>query len=161
MPDDTIEAIDLEDTTTETPSEADDEANAQIEHNEDDEAQPRNREERFRKEARALKTQLDIEQAHRDLRDRADVERIVTGTLANPSEIWRDGTDVAAFIGDDGLPSKEAVLARAQELLAAHAYLAAPKPQRTPPASIVTGEPFAPVSKTPAFEKAFSPADPT
>jgi hypothetical protein len=115
------------------------------------------REARFRKENRALKAEAIVYAARTDVRDRRDVERIAAETLASGSEIWRDGTDLAALLDGDGLPSEEAVRARAAELLAAHGYLSKPRPKSTPSASIVTGDGRPPAPKSSSFEAAFQP----
>lgn len=134
-------------------------SNDSPEEDAEDTGRGNNREERFRKERRALATQLAVEQARGAERDRRDIERIAAATLADPTEIWRDGTDMAALLDDQGLPSDAAVQARADELVAARGYLAAPKQPRTPPASIVTGDGLAPQPTSSSFEKAFGPLD--
>ena len=62
-------------------------SNDSPEEDAEDTGRGNNREERFRKERRALATQLAVEQARGAERDRRDIERIAAATLVDPTEI--------------------------------------------------------------------------
>jgi hypothetical protein len=109
-------------------------------------APPKSREERFRNRAQTAESRVaeleaaaTVSAAQVEEMNRRAAELYVTDLLANPEELWRDGTDLANLLDDVGVTSEEAARARAAQLAEQHSYLRAPKPQRTPSASVVTG----------------------
>lgn len=129
------EPADLDDTDTEAPAGGADEG-GQTDSGDDKIA---NEAARYRRRLRAAETNLAVAEARADLLMRRDVERLATGKLIDPADIWRDDTDLTGLIGDDGLPSAELVEARAAELVKAHPHWNRAR-TLTPPASTVTGD---------------------
>ena len=92
-----------------------------------------------------------------DLMQRGEVERIAAGLLADPADVWRDGTDLDQLRDADGNVDARKVTAAVKALAAAHPHWLRPRrPASDGLRSGASGKQFTePVS----WRDAFTPAD--
>lgn len=105
---------------------------------------------KYRRRLREAETKLAVSDARAEMLLRREIERLAGDRLADGAEVWRDNTQLDALIGEDGLPSADAVAARVSALLEAHPHWQRVNLKRlTPPASSVSGN-VVPISDGPA-----------
>ena len=102
----------------------------------DGQQQPKNREERYRKEPAALKAENDSLRARLETRDRADVERLASQHLTDPLDFWRDGATLEDVLTDGEVDAAK-VEDAAKAIVSAHKHWRKLEPA-APPASTVT-----------------------
>lgn len=140
-----------------TPTENDGVDEAAVDEPEDsqhDEKNPNSEAAKYRKRLRDTETERDTLRGRVETLQRAEIERLVTGKLADPSDLWRDGAQLDDVLDDDGNVDSDKVNDLANSLLKAHAHWAAPRVRRT-----LTGlHSGASVSQAPAAPKPFTAA---
>jgi hypothetical protein len=102
--------------------------------------QPKNREERFRKQLRAAEAERDALSDRLSRMQRAEVERIASQHLADGADFWRDGTELAHVLTDTGDIDPARVAEVATALVDSHRHWKRTAPTAGPPASSVTGD---------------------
>lgn len=103
---------------------------------------------KWRQRYRQAETQLIVEQARTaDLGDRiaamqrAEVERLVAVHLEDPTDLWRDGAELADLLGDNGHVDPQLVEAAALSTIEGHPHWRRAVPVKFgPPASVVTSD---------------------
>lgn len=104
---------------------------------------------KYRRRLREAETKLAVSDARAEMLLRREIERLAGDRLADGAEVWRDDTALDGLLGDDGLPSADAVAARVAELLEQHPHWERVNLKRlTPPASSVSGN-VVPISDGP------------
>lgn len=85
----------------------------------------------YRRRLRAVEAERDALVAQVDARDRADVERLASDKLADPSDLWQGGVvELTALRGDDGALEPERIAAAVDAVVAARPHWA--KPAKAP-----------------------------
>lgn len=108
----------------------------------------------WRLKYRAAETQLKISEARVTEQNRHRAEEVAGRRLADPSDMWAFGGELASMLNDDGLTDDEAVTAFADQLIERKPHLAAKLGPVGAPASAVTGD-----GKGPQSEEGFTFAD--
>lgn len=149
----TDEPVDLEAADDETPTPAEtSEPGA-----DDDHPPPHNREEQYRKRARAAEVELTLARARVSEMNRAEAERLAVQWMADASDLWASGVALDDVLGDDGLIDSGKIDAAVGDLLHRKPHLAKRGPV-TPSASSVRGDGKPPGAQTaPSLEQAFTP----
>ena len=123
----------------------------------DDHPPQRNREEQYRKRAKAAEIELVLAQARVSEMNRNEAERQALQWMADATDLWGSGVTLDDILGDDGLIDPDKTQHAVAELLHRKPHLAKRGPV-TPPASNITGDGKPPGADTaPTWEQAFSP----
>jgi hypothetical protein len=101
-----------------------------------------------RERAEAAETALTAANERVASMQRNEVTRSLTGTLADPTDLFRDGVELADLLGEDGHVDPEKVNAAAAATIAAHPHWA-PRDARVPMAASTAGVGSTPVSREP------------
>lgn len=113
--------------TLEEPTDADDSA-AAAETTEAAEAKASKEAARYRRRLREAEGERDTLAERLAALQRTEAERIGAEHLADAADLWRDGTDIAALLDDDGHLDPAKVAEAAARVAAAHPHWRRPKP---------------------------------
>lgn len=102
----------------------------------------------WRLKYRAADTELAVANARITELNRLQAEDILARKLADVSDAWINGADLADMLNDDGLVDKDAVLAFAEELVSRKPHLAARLRPVGAPSSAMTSDDRIPTSNT-------------
>lgn len=107
----------------------------------------------WRLKLRAAETNLAVANARIAEQNRLHAERVLSYRLADPSDAWANGADLASMLNDDGLIDEDAVLAYADSLLQAKPHYAAKlKPVGAPASAVTADDPIPTANQTPSWQ---------
>jgi hypothetical protein len=122
---------------------------------------PHSREARYRQQLRTVEAERDQLRDRLERHDRAEVERLAEGKLADPADVWRGGVELADLLDDSGELDPDLIGAAISKVIAEHPHWQRGKISPAAPASAVTsdGNPHddprsAPASWQKVFQKA-------
>lgn len=92
---------------------------------------------KYRHRAKAAEAERDRLTERLQVLQRAEVERLAAAHLADGTDVWRDGAELASMLNDQGDIAADKVEATAKALLEAHRHWRKLAPA-APPASTVT-----------------------
>lgn len=114
---------------------------------------------KYRRRLRETEAERDNLLARVEHLQRGEIERLITGKLTDPADIWRDGAQLADLLDDDGDIDPDKVTTLLDDLVKAHPHWAT-QDTRTPRLSNpVSGASKPQPARRDSFTKAFSPKE--
>lgn len=111
---------------------------------------------RWRTKFRDAETQLDALRTRVETMQRAEAERLAEKVLADPADMWRNGTQLADLLGEDGNLDAGKLTAAAEALAATRPHYRRTSPAAAPIAGVGAGK-IPTGDDKPTFADAFKP----